>query len=469
MGKSLSQTIAELYKPKSKEEQDFVDKHVVDKIPDADGNGDEVFKGTATKKDKSKKNDLSPEEQEKVYEDSELEEKNDKKMKDDPCWDSHEMVGHKMKDGKKVPNCVPSVKEDMINSVMMSVLGKMQEDLDSVTEATMKLDRVNIVQFDDNAKKFAKDYVAANKGDYAQGGPSDKDEKNSEKFYSTYAMKTLKSGYAGSGEFVYTNKKTGETFKVIKSANGKGFHGTDHVIMKLNEDSVEESHLSYGMPYGSMPASGVMADTDDNEEDMDIAADLDAEVLEAMVRSATFKLDYIHSVIENEECDIPNHLKFDIQSMKECVDRVYMEIRHCMNEDVDVSESTELDELSRNKLRDYAAKSGDHADKMNKEINTSKGDARVANIRKNMSTIKKRNAGKDLAFKKLGTGNNSYSPNAKVSASKNEEFDLDEAQEKIADKIKDLSPANQKKAQELAKTEEGMKKLLDFIAKLEDE
>ena len=32
-------------------------------------------------------------------------------MKDDPCWKDHEMVGHKMKNGKKVPNCVP--KEDV--------------------------------------------------------------------------------------------------------------------------------------------------------------------------------------------------------------------------------------------------------------------------------------------------------------------------------------------------------------------
>ena len=31
-----------------------------------------------------------------------------RKMKgDNPCWDGYEMVGHKTKDGKKVPNCVP--------------------------------------------------------------------------------------------------------------------------------------------------------------------------------------------------------------------------------------------------------------------------------------------------------------------------------------------------------------------------
>lgn len=33
-----------------------------------------------------------------------------KKMKDDPCWKDHEMVGTKTKNGKQVPNCVP--KED---------------------------------------------------------------------------------------------------------------------------------------------------------------------------------------------------------------------------------------------------------------------------------------------------------------------------------------------------------------------
>jgi hypothetical protein len=32
----------------------------------------------------------------------------EKKMKGkDPCWDDHEMVGHKTMNGKKVPNCVP--------------------------------------------------------------------------------------------------------------------------------------------------------------------------------------------------------------------------------------------------------------------------------------------------------------------------------------------------------------------------
>ena len=28
----------------------------------------------------------------------------------DPCWKGYHMVGKKMKDGKEVPNCVPSTK-----------------------------------------------------------------------------------------------------------------------------------------------------------------------------------------------------------------------------------------------------------------------------------------------------------------------------------------------------------------------
>ena len=37
---------------------------------------------------------------------------NEEQMKgEDPCWKGYEMVGHKNKNGKKVPNCVP-VKEE---------------------------------------------------------------------------------------------------------------------------------------------------------------------------------------------------------------------------------------------------------------------------------------------------------------------------------------------------------------------
>ena len=33
-----------------------------------------------------------------------------------PCWEGYEMVGMKMKNGRKVPNCVPSKKKKVIKA-----------------------------------------------------------------------------------------------------------------------------------------------------------------------------------------------------------------------------------------------------------------------------------------------------------------------------------------------------------------
>lgn len=54
MAKTLSQFIAEVAQPKSEDEKAFKDKHVVAKTDDANGNGDDVFKATNIKKDKTK-------------------------------------------------------------------------------------------------------------------------------------------------------------------------------------------------------------------------------------------------------------------------------------------------------------------------------------------------------------------------------------------------------------------------------
>lgn len=43
--------------------------------------------------------------QKRVLEAAAQKESSDKK--DDPCWKGYEMIGMKMKDGRKVPNCVP--------------------------------------------------------------------------------------------------------------------------------------------------------------------------------------------------------------------------------------------------------------------------------------------------------------------------------------------------------------------------
>ena len=98
-----------------------------------------------------------------------------------------------------------------------------------VAEA-MRLDRDNLIHADADAQQFAKHYRAGMAGDYRAGGPSDKDTANSEKFHEIYDYEHTRSGFAGSGTTVYTNRKTGEQFEVDRNPNGKGFYGTDHYI-----------------------------------------------------------------------------------------------------------------------------------------------------------------------------------------------------------------------------------------------
>lgn len=72
MAKTLKQML-EVYKPKSADEQKFVDKHVTVKHDDANGNKDDVFKGTNVKTidRKKERHGYNPGDDEKVYEEVE--------------------------------------------------------------------------------------------------------------------------------------------------------------------------------------------------------------------------------------------------------------------------------------------------------------------------------------------------------------------------------------------------------------
>jgi hypothetical protein len=74
MAKTLNQFLEGYLKVKNPDEQKFVDKHVVAKHADRNGNGDEVFKGSKVKMDDRRKSrhGYNPGEDEKVYEDTGL-------------------------------------------------------------------------------------------------------------------------------------------------------------------------------------------------------------------------------------------------------------------------------------------------------------------------------------------------------------------------------------------------------------
>lgn len=81
--------IRELYKPKSPDEQRFVDKHKVQKTPDANKNGDDVFNASKVKGvTRQPDHGYDPGDDEKVYEEVE--------QVDERCW-----KGYKPVPGKK--------------------------------------------------------------------------------------------------------------------------------------------------------------------------------------------------------------------------------------------------------------------------------------------------------------------------------------------------------------------------------
>ena len=133
---------------------------------------------------------------------------------------------------------------------IVSASGRLSDKANAVKEETeeldeaMSLDKVNKVHADSGAESFAKDYVKGNKGDYTDGGPTDKHVKDSDKFHSTYERVSGRSGFAGSGHDIYKHKTTGDKFRVDRHPNGKGFYGTDHMVSKLHEGTEELDEIS---------------------------------------------------------------------------------------------------------------------------------------------------------------------------------------------------------------------------------
>lgn len=267
-------TILELYAPKAKDKQKFVDKHIVIKHKDANGNGDEVFKASNIKKINRKKEHHGYEsgEDEAVYEETDFLEESferapitvNKKnyswgkmitihqgnMNTYPLHPIHQEKIRNLKDGettnftdetgskiesKRIGDRV-SFKKNGSNTGVFVGYHHFKEDIDNsndtLSEGTMKLSKVHIVHHHDHpaAIEFAKHYTNGMKGDHREGGPTEADEKNSDLFHSRYTKVYGKSGFAGSGQAIYKDAKTNSLWKVDRHPNGKTFYGTDHII-----------------------------------------------------------------------------------------------------------------------------------------------------------------------------------------------------------------------------------------------
>lgn len=302
MPKSLKE-LFEVYRPKAKDEQDFVDKHVTIKHADRNGNGDDVFKGNTKKADRKKeRHGYEPGEDEKVYEDVEdLEElsratigrysQKAKSIADNEGGKDRtkgrELAGRKKWGGtmsgvkparvmateeveldemKKVPThklkaLVARGESDeggmspafgmqikaARNELARRKKAGIREEVEQLEEGVMRLSKVHIVHHHDHpaAKEFAKNYTAGMKGDHREGGPTAADEKAANKFYERYHGVRTREGFAGSGTYVYHDRKTGAKWKVDKHPNGKTFYGTDHIISHHTGDIHENVDQDY--------------------------------------------------------------------------------------------------------------------------------------------------------------------------------------------------------------------------------
>ena len=96
-------------------------------------------------------------------------------------------------------------------------------------QGRIKISKVKSVKSDGlSAWKFTKLFANVQK-DYM----GYENRKHAEFLHANYEEETVRSGFAGSGTWIYTDKKTGEKFEVEGSPNGKGFYGIDYFVSKI--------------------------------------------------------------------------------------------------------------------------------------------------------------------------------------------------------------------------------------------
>lgn len=88
----------------------------------------------------------------------------------DPCWKGYEMIGQKLKNGRKVPNCVP--KEDLAKRIMDKITMKRKARLNESAEYNGRQVTLN-KPFHGDEKKKRYVYVRNEKGNVIKLGFGD--------------------------------------------------------------------------------------------------------------------------------------------------------------------------------------------------------------------------------------------------------------------------------------------------------
>ena len=422
MTKSLKD-LFEVYRPKAKDEADFVDKHVTIKHKDRNGNGDDVFKASNVKKSERKKerHGYEPGEDEKVYEETE-----------------------------------------------------------NLEEGMMKLSKVHIVHHHDHpaAKEFAKNYTAGMKGDHREGGPNAADDKAADKFHQRYTGIRTREGFAGSGTHIYTDRKTGAKWKVDRHPNGKTFYGTDHIIShhtgNVYESVEDEMYFTDDEDRVIRSLAGAAEELGE-ELDLETLAGLAEEVLSELSKDTlkSYMKKSVNSSADAWRDDKGNVVNFPSKSAMKTLSKRYKGQRSAekklANEEVE-----ELDELSRKTLGNYTYKAASQVGEKGITAGLKIGDSEDSS--KEFKTMGKRQRGIATAVKKLTKED---IINKAIETYIPEDVELPSLDERLVDKLDEqnipeqhihvllsmfesLNEQNQMRVLERVETVEGINSLLDF-------
>jgi hypothetical protein len=147
----------EVYKPKSPDEQKFVDKHVVIKHKDRNGNGDDVFNGnTKTIKRKEERHGYDVGEDEKVYEEMDLEDLLGEAIDLLNSIDEKTLTPAEMKKREEVVKAIkrenPKMDKSMAYAVATKTAKRVAEEAEELDESA-KIAAHLIKRYGDNVRK----------------------------------------------------------------------------------------------------------------------------------------------------------------------------------------------------------------------------------------------------------------------------------------------------------------------------
>jgi hypothetical protein len=244
MSKTLQQFL-EVYRPKSADEQKFVDKHVTVKNKDRNGNGDDVFKATNVKVGdrKNENHGYDAGEDEKVYEALKGNQHKIDANKNGKI-DAHDF--HLLRKKKKVAEEAEELGE-LSQKMVRAYRDKARDDKENAEDdrAFYKAYKDNTSAEDKKIRKRTAGIKMADKKIYGgakvrMGEESEQIDEISKKLASNYLQKKHERDYDTSADGTYSKLKKPKTFDQMNKDVKSGVRAANILMKKEDAEQIDE-------------------------------------------------------------------------------------------------------------------------------------------------------------------------------------------------------------------------------------